>query len=451
MNSVGRADQSLEAAREAVGLYEELAATAAAEHAKHLGDALGFMAALLGDAGCRDEAEALFAEVLTRFAETPDGFGPIFVVRGDWHISHGDMRAAIDDLDAAMRAAENAGDRSTRGRVRGYLRYFREQDSSSFDRAWEDRQQVPLPVWLRYLTDDDRLISNVGSWATIEVLPEAREYLEGHADVLLTDEAEAALEHFIDIKPPGTDSRNSSSLCGGGTRGRDRQRVRRSHATGPGGEKGKLLYDWLRNGGRWQVIRDFAVAHASDLVDPVTVTPFDRICGSHPEWARSGCIGGSCIWRQRRKTGRPCFARLTNWRLTQAACGPRSTRPTRRFLGVLALRSPGYKAASTTTSRGALPTRHRLAQRGGSGRGGVRPAWKAWAGTLPGHAISLEHLAEARAVLADCADNAAPYERRDFARRLAEFLAQRALTSSRTQPSFSAFLLSSRPRTASVL
>jgi hypothetical protein len=118
MNSVGRADQSLEAAREAVGLYEELAATAAAEHAKHLGDALGFMAALLGDAGRRDEAEALSAEVLTRFAETPDGFGPIFVVRGDWHISHGDMRAAIDDLDAAMRAAENAGDRSTRGRVR---------------------------------------------------------------------------------------------------------------------------------------------------------------------------------------------------------------------------------------------------------------------------------------------------------------------------------------------
>jgi hypothetical protein len=148
----------------------------------------------------------------------------------------------------------------------------------------------------------------------------------------------------------GTDSRNSSSLCCGGTRGRDRQRVRRSHATGPGGEKGKLLYDWLRSGGRWQVIRDFAVAHASDLVDPATVTVFDRICGSHPEWARSGCIGGSCIWRQRRKTGRPCFAPLTNWRLTQAACGPRSTRPTRRFLGVLALRSPGCKAASTTTS-----------------------------------------------------------------------------------------------------
>jgi tetratricopeptide (TPR) repeat protein len=119
MNSVGRADESLEAAREAVGLYEELAATAAAAHAKHLGDALGFMAALLCDAGRRDEAEALFAEVLTRFAETPDGFGPIFLVRGDWHISRGDMRAAIDDLDAAMRAAENAGDRSTRGRVRG--------------------------------------------------------------------------------------------------------------------------------------------------------------------------------------------------------------------------------------------------------------------------------------------------------------------------------------------
>jgi hypothetical protein len=47
-------------------------------------------------------------------------------------------------------------------------------------------------------------------------------------------------------------------------------------------------------------------------------------------------------------------------------------------------------------------------------------------GTPEGHLVlpGPEHLTEARAVLADCADNAAPYERRDFAGRLATFLAQ---------------------------
>jgi hypothetical protein len=56
-------------------------------------------------------------------------------------------------------------------------------------------------VWLRYLTDDEQLIGNVIGWAETRVPAESRVYLEGHAGLLLTDEAEAALEHLIDVNP----------------------------------------------------------------------------------------------------------------------------------------------------------------------------------------------------------------------------------------------------------
>ena len=281
LNSAGQAEESLLTARETVGLYRELADATPMAYAGRFAEALGALATLLEDAGHHREAEDRFAENVVHFAPDPHVAGPVLLARGSWRMSYGDLSAAIDDLGAAVVAADDAGDRPTRGQARRYLRHLRERESSSFDRIWEERR-VPLPVWLRYLTDDEQLIGNVIGWAEIRTPAESRVYLEGHAGLLLTDEAEAALEHLIDVNP-------GTGLL------EDRLGVlRAARADGIGNAYGELtrlvvlrekvdiLEAWL-GGGSWQTGRDFAVAHASDLVHPVTVAYFDRSCAEHPE------------------------------------------------------------------------------------------------------------------------------------------------------------------------
>jgi tetratricopeptide (TPR) repeat protein len=131
LNSAGRAEESLQAAWEAVRLYRELAAATPMAHAGRLAEALGALAPLLEDAGRRHEAENLFVENLAHFAEAPDVVSPILLARGRWRMSYGDLSAAIKDLGAAVQAADDAVDRSTRGQARRYLRHLRERDSSS--------------------------------------------------------------------------------------------------------------------------------------------------------------------------------------------------------------------------------------------------------------------------------------------------------------------------------
>lgn len=434
LNSVGRAEESLQAAHEAVGLYRELATDAPRAHAERLAEALGIRASLLGDVGRHHEAENLFAENLDHFAEAPDVVGPILLARGRWCMSCGDLSAAIDDLDGAVRVARATGDRSTRGQARRYLRHLRERDSSSFDRAWEERQRVPLPVWLSYLTDDDQLTGDVSNWARIRVPAKSRMYLEGHAGLLLSDEAEAALEHLIDVNPGTGLLENQLELLraaradgignayGDLTRQvleRERQVLER--------EKREILEAWLSQGS-WQASRDFAVAHASDLVHPVTVTYFDRSCAEHPEI--------------------PSF-RLHRGYLHFAAEAPDAAAGFRDAYDLG--RDAGRLMAALTASDPLLPGRTRLAlARMYSGNHASEPeahfllATVLLGGEEPGEEGSgpraqsgpetpvepavvpvPEYLAEARVVLADCAGNAAPYERDDFARRLAAFTARR--------------------------
>ena len=414
--SAGRVVESLQVAREAIGLYQELVGTVPAAHAGRLGEAVGFLAGLLESAGRRDEAADLFTEILTRFAEDPDALGPVLLARGHWHLSHGDLGEAIDDLDGAMRAAENAGDRSTRGKARWHLRHLREQDGVSFDQAWGDRQRAPLPVWLRYLTDDDRLIGTVGSWAKITFLSGSRAYLEENADALLSDEAEAALEHFIDVNPGTGFLESRLSL------------VRAARADGIDSayedltrqvlerEAEETLSAWL-SGGDPHASRDFAYAHASDLVRPVTVMNFDRACAEHPEILSFRLHRGILHFAAQAQDPEAGF----------------------RAAYELVVDAAGLRAA-LTASDPSPSGRMRLAfARMYSGQFGDNPEAHFLLATVllsgeepgeeefgsPGGPVSLEHLAEASAVLADCAENSVLFERRDFAVRLAEFLAGR--------------------------
>jgi hypothetical protein len=187
------------------------------------------------------------------------------------------------------------------------------------------------------------------------------------------------------------------------------------------------LEAWMSEGS-WQAARDFAIAHASDLVHPVAVTCFDRACAERPEIlsfrlhrgvlhfaaeAQDEASGFRDAYDLGPDAGRlraaltssdPPLSGRTRLALARMYSGQHASEPEAHFL------------LATVLLGGEEPGEEEFGQRAQSGLGSPE-----------GHSALLgpEHIAEARAVLADCADNAAPYERRDFARRLGAFLAQR--------------------------
>lgn len=425
LKAIGRAEEALPSAREAADLDRELAATTAMARAR-LGDSLGVVARLLDDLGRRQEADDLFEQNLAYFTGLAEVVGPILLARGRWRTSYGDLSAAIDDLVAAVQVTDSAGDRPTRGEARSYLRHLRGRDSSAFDRAWA-QLRIPLPGWLRYLSDDDQLFDRVTEWVGLWVPADSEAYLEDHADLLLTDEAEAALEHLIDANP-GTGLLQSRLEI---------LRAARSDGIGHAfaaltrlvvlREKVEVLEAWLR-GGSWQEARDFAVAHAADLVHPVTLTYFDEFCAEHPETLSFRLHRGVLHFAAEAPDHAAGFLDAyelgTDAGRLRAALNASDPPPSGRTRLALARMYSGQHAGE--------PEAHFLLATvllGGEepGQEEFGPREQSGPGTPEGHSAlpGPEHLAEARAVLADCAENAAPYELRDFAGRLATFLAQR--------------------------
>jgi hypothetical protein len=402
LESAGRAGEPLAPMLEAVGIYRKLAIATPKSHARSLGDAVESLATLLDGAGRHQDADELFAEYLGLFAEAPAGLGPILLARGGLQASRSDLPAAIADLDASTRAAIDAEDYATRGRARRHLCALRAADSPAFDRAWGEQHSL-LPVWLRDLSDDNRLTDHMITWVGVTAPRESRSYLEDHADLLLTEHAEAALEHFIDANPAG---------------GILRSRLKILHAARTQGignaycalteyveerEAADLLYAWL-SGGSWEVCLDFAVEHAETLVAPALVAHFDWVCDQHLDWLTY---------------------RLHRGVLHYAAQAPD---PAGGFRDGYDLGTDaGRLRFALTASDPPLSASVRLAiARMYSGQYSDQPeAHFLLAGILLGEQEpSSERLAEARVVLADCAANAAPYERRDFTRRLREFVAE---------------------------
>ncbi|MEY9857094.1 hypothetical protein ABH935_002702 [Catenulispora sp. GAS73] len=427
LSSAGRPEESLRSERNAVSLYRELAAASPTAYAGRFAEGLGTLATLLDDVGRRSEAEDLFAENLAHFAETPDMVASILLARGRHCMTHGDLSAAVDDLSAAARAADDAGDRPVRSQARRYLCHLRQQDTSSFDRAWE-RRQVPLPMWLEHLGVSDQLIRAVSDWAGITVPAESRVHLEGHAAILLTDEAEAVLEHLIDANP-GTgflDSRLKllQAVRAGGIANAYEDLTRQVLQR----EKTEILEAWL-SGGSWQVCRDFACAHADDLVHPITMAHFDGICTGRPDIhsfrlhrgilhfaaeAPDAAAGFRDAYDLGLDAGR-LRALLTD--SDPPLSGPTRLALARMYSGQYASEPEAHFLLATVLLGGE-----------GSDEEEFGPGTRHWRATSVGSPVSLgpDLLAEVKQALADCADNAVPYERRDCAERLAGFLARRS-------------------------
>jgi hypothetical protein len=98
----------------------------------------------------------------------------------------------------SLAAFEEAGDPFGRAECRYRLRSLRHETGDDFDHAWPDRD---LPVWLAILDDDPGLVDKLVAWVRTPDWQLSAAHLEQHADELLTSAAEAALEHLIDANP----------------------------------------------------------------------------------------------------------------------------------------------------------------------------------------------------------------------------------------------------------
>jgi hypothetical protein len=211
----------------------------------------------------------LLNQALGQFAPDTPGIGHLLLARGRWRAAHARLAEAISDLAAALRASDNTGDYLTRGQARQQLRVLREGDQqASFDQA---RAQAlgPLPAWLRYPATSEPLSNSVIAWVQTPDWPGSRTYLRNNAAALLTDQAEAALEHLIDANPANGVLRYHLELLqdarahGGDAAYAAQQQQRDTQA------RVRLLTEWIATPA-WAASRDFATANADALLDPAT-------------------------------------------------------------------------------------------------------------------------------------------------------------------------------------
>ena len=396
LSDAGQRDQALETAREAVTHYRQLTQDNADTYLPDLAGSLHNLAGFLSEAGKTDEAEELFHDILSAFPRSTSGVGHILLARGRWKEGHDRLADAIPDLTAALSAFDRDGDRFARGQARQLLRALRETDSSAFDHAWEQAHE-PLPVWLQHLTTDEQLADKILAWIGTADWPASKAYLDDNAVTLLTDEAEATLEHLIDINPAADTLPDHLGLLqaarahGADAAYADHQdQLLTRHLI-------QTLQQWLATR-TWAESRAFATAHSGELLHPTTVA----------------ILGDSA---------------------DQDPADP-DLRLHRGLLACAAM--AGFDAAydllpDTTQQRQMLtdpatPAGTRLAvARLHSGHADDDPEahFQLAAATLLAILDQTAPLArEAAAALADCAANAAPYEQRDFTRRLAQLATQ---------------------------
>jgi hypothetical protein len=399
LSDAGQRAEALDTARQAVTLRQQLAQANPDAYLPNLATSLNNLATSLSGAGQVDQAEELFRETLSGFSSSASGIGYLVLARGRWRAGQARLADAIPDLTAAVGAFNRDGDSIGRGRARAALRDLRANDGSSFDQTWEQANEL-LPVWLRCLATDQQLADQIIAWIRTEDWSASEIYLNDHTAVLLTDEAEATLEHLIDGNPAkGTLPEHLALLQAARTNGTDtvyaahREQLMNQHLV-------RTLEQWM--GTRtWDASRTFAAAHSQQLLHPATLAilndqdPADPVLRLHRGLLGYAATAGlDAAYDLRPDTARqqailadPATSPGTRLALARLHSGQADDDPEAHFqLAVLTL-------LTILEQEGPLE-----------------------------QAAPLAH--EAAAAITDCAANAAPYEQRDFTRRLSQIGAE---------------------------
>jgi hypothetical protein len=163
--------------------------------------ALNNLSNRLRDLGRSSEAERRFAEVLGDYASDAWATGVLLLSRARWHRRNRDLASAIDDAWTSVQRLAEGNDLLRRGEARSLLRSLRSDDPAAFDRAWAERIGIEQALWLRHQEDDEHLSNQLVQWIGATTWDESQSFLAAHSAELLTDQAEATLEHLIDANP----------------------------------------------------------------------------------------------------------------------------------------------------------------------------------------------------------------------------------------------------------
>ncbi len=393
LSQAGRRDEALTATTEAATIRRQLADTNPAAHLPDLAMSLNNLGNRLSQAGRHADAERWFGELVDTWASRPAGAGHLLLARGRWLIAQGRLAEALADLASTVAAFENIGDLRNRGRARSYLRALRQDNPEPFDSAWGQLHES-LPIWLQFPDTDDSRTATIIAWIRTPDWGSSRDYLDEHSAALLCDEAEAELEHLIDANPDLAELREHLRLLHAArTRGTGaayaafQDELVTTRLTG-------LLHAWIRTP-TWTESQQFATTHAHDLLSSRSSEILDRIAALNP-----------ANHELRLHRGLLSYAVLAG---TDAA---------------YQLRADAHQllAALDTTGPADTPIAHLALARLNSGLRYDDPHAHfrlTTASLLAGNAD------EAAAAVTECADNAAPYERRDFTQRLGQLAADR--------------------------
>ena len=403
LRDAGEQEEALQVAREAVAIGRELAQVGSIAYLSGLAGSLDLLADLLSKAGQADQAEDLFAEILGSFPDGAVGTGHILQARGTWRTGQGRLAEAIPDLTRAVEALARDGDLAAHGKARQTLRALRGRDTAAFDQAWE-QTSGPLPVWLQHLNASLELFEKFLAWIDCSDWDASRAYLQANASDLLTDEAEALIE-FIADRQPAVDqlpdylhlqkAARAYGIDAAYTSWREQRLAQHLIET---------LWQWLETPS-WTASQAFVSTRSDELLYPGALAILDAQGNQDPAdiglrlhrglLAYASTAGLDDAYdllhdgdRQQAMIADSAIAGETRLAIARMHSGLVNDDPEAHFqLAALILLAI-------------------LTQADPSGRD-VAPALAR----------------EAAAVLADCATNAAPYEQRDFARRLAQLTA----------------------------
>lgn len=281
---LGRIAEALDVITEAAALYKRAAEAAPDRWLPELAASLHNQSLLLVDLGRGREAERNLAALLRAFEHHPWAVGVLLLTRSHWHAGQGALTPALRDGWDAVQRLPLDRDPLRRAQARSHLRQLRRQYSRGFDQAWDDGVGVAQPLWLRHAEaeDDQAVRRQLTQWIDTATWPDSQAFLTAHADALLSDQAEGALEHLIDEFPGESTRPLHLRLLQDARRDGVDPAYLAMHTTRRGEMLTDLLITWVDTN-TWQQSRQFLDEYGDELLTDDAETLLHTLFDANPD------------------------------------------------------------------------------------------------------------------------------------------------------------------------
>jgi Tetratricopeptide repeat len=277
----GQPDKALAAITEAVHIQHSLADANPTRFLPELVRSLRILARRLTQAGRREEAGHVFDDLLDQWRPASWPRAVLLLGRAE-HLADSNQQAAAEDALAAARLAEEAGDRDRRGRARQLLRQLQDTHPAAVATTWTSTSAGLPPVWLRITQDDPHTTQLIMDWINSAGWTESFNFLADEAGVLLTDGAEATLEHLIDANPHATELDQHLDLL----RAARTDGIDTVHAEFLGQQASQhqaaVLQAWIATES-WPESADYLTEHTDDLLTDSAEQLLTQSVGDQPQ------------------------------------------------------------------------------------------------------------------------------------------------------------------------